>query len=355
MRSIGLSFAIDYFNIPASAPRFKPEAADSDPDDRSVHAHLRRLGPVGRGRDPGRPEDLRRSRRLGALGHHGPDRAVAGRGRGPWPRSIRSWSQPRLAALLEAFPIGAAKTGMLATAAVCTAVADALPVGLPLVVDPVMAATSGGRLLDPDAVAVLVERLLPRAALLTPNLGEAAALVGRPVRTIAEMEAAAGRLRDLGALGRAGQGGPRRRGRGGRPARRRRRVARVRRPALPWDVHGSGCCLSAAIAARLAQGEDLRTRRPGRQGRGHGRDRRRGQSPRRPPDGEPTVPLVSPRAGPFLRPARPDLLVEEEAGVLLDVELLAPEPRWRRGSRGGRAARGARAPARAAASGRSRP
>ena len=105
----------------------------------------------------------------------------------------------QLEALLEAFPVGAAKTGMLATAAVCTAVADALPDDLPLVVDPVMVATSGGRLLDPAAVSVLVERLLPRAALLTPNLGEAAALVGRPVRTIKEMRVAADLLRGLGA------------------------------------------------------------------------------------------------------------------------------------------------------------
>jgi hydroxymethylpyrimidine/phosphomethylpyrimidine kinase len=165
----------------------------------------------------------------------------------------------QIEALVEAFPIGAAKTGMLANAAVCIAVADALPDDLPLVVDPVMVATSGGRLLDADAVAVLVDRLLPRAALVTPNLGEASALVGRPVRTIAEMEEAAGRLRDLGAravLVKGGHGegpeavdllvdddGPQAFG----------------APRYPWDVHGSGCCLSAAIAARLAQGADLRT------------------------------------------------------------------------------------------------
>jgi hydroxymethylpyrimidine/phosphomethylpyrimidine kinase len=165
----------------------------------------------------------------------------------------------QLEALLEAFPVGAAKTGMLATAAVCTAVADALPDDLPLVVDPVMAATSGGRLLDPDAVSVLVERLLPRAALLTPNLGEAAALVGRPVRTIDEMREAAELLRGLGAAAVLVKGGH-----GAGPEAVDLLVDDDGAfpfvgPRYPWDTHGSGCCLSAAIAARLAQGADLRT------------------------------------------------------------------------------------------------
>lgn len=165
----------------------------------------------------------------------------------------------QIEAVLEVFPVGAAKTGMLATAAICTAVADALPDGLPLVVDPVMAATSGGRLLDPDAIDVLVERLLPRATLVTPNLGEAAALAGVPVRTFDEMREAAERLRDLGAravLVKGGHGtGPEAvdlllDADGAIP---------FVSPRYPYDVHGSGCCLSAAITARLAQGADLRT------------------------------------------------------------------------------------------------
>lgn len=165
----------------------------------------------------------------------------------------------QLEALFEAFPVGAAKTGMLATAAVCTAVADALPDELPLVVDPVMAATSGGRLLDPAAVSVLVERLLPRAALLTPNLGEAAALVGQPVRTIEEMREAADVLRDLGARAVLVKGGH-----GDGPEAVDLLVdddgaLSLVGPRFPWDVHGSGCCLSAAIAARLARGADLRS------------------------------------------------------------------------------------------------
>ncbi len=161
-------------------------------------------------------------------------------------------------ALADAFPIGAAKTGMLANAAICTAVADALPDGVPLVVDPVLAATSGGRLLDPSAVAVLVEELLPRATLVTPNLGEASVLAGSPVRTFEEMHDAALRLRDLGAGAVLVTGGH-----GAEPEAVDLFVDAdgafpLRAPRFPYDVHGSGCCLSAAIAARLGRGADLR-------------------------------------------------------------------------------------------------
>jgi hydroxymethylpyrimidine/phosphomethylpyrimidine kinase len=165
----------------------------------------------------------------------------------------------QLEAVFEVFPVGAAKTGMLATGAICTAVADALPSGLPLVVDPVMVATSGGRLLDADAVGVLVERLLPRATLLTPNLEEAAALAGIRVRTFDEMREAAGRLRDLGASAVLVKGGH-----GAGPEAIDLLVdddgsLPLAGPRFPYDVHGSGCCLSAAITARLAKGADLRT------------------------------------------------------------------------------------------------
>jgi len=161
-------------------------------------------------------------------------------------------------ALLEAFPIGAAKTGMLATADACRAVADAVPPDLPLVVDPVMVATSGGRLLEESAIEALTTRLLPRATLLTPNLAEAEALTGGPVRTIEEMLRAAEALRSLGAGAVLVKGGHAEGEKavdllvdaeGAMPFSARR---------LPFDVHGSGCCLSAAITARLAQGASLR-------------------------------------------------------------------------------------------------
>ncbi len=165
----------------------------------------------------------------------------------------------QIEALIEAFPVGAAKTGMLSTAAICNAVANALPDDLPLVVDPVMAATSGGRLLDADAVGVLIGRLLPRAALVTPNLEEAEVLTGIPVRTINEMRDAAGLLRGLGARAVLVKGGH-----GTGPEAVDLLVdddgaLPLGGPRYPYEVHGSGCCLSAAIAARLAQGADLRT------------------------------------------------------------------------------------------------
>ena len=91
--------------------------------------------------------------------------------------------------LLEAYPIAAAKTGMLGGKAQIDAVVSAWEPAMkgdrrtPLVVDPVMVATSGGRLLDEDAEEALVSRLFPLAALITPNLDEAAVLVGEDITT----------------------------------------------------------------------------------------------------------------------------------------------------------------------------
>jgi hydroxymethylpyrimidine/phosphomethylpyrimidine kinase len=85
-------------------------------------------------------------------------------------------------AVLGDIGVDAVKVGMLATTEVIGAVAqalDELPAGTPVVVDPVMVAESGARLLDPDAQAALVAEILPRATVLTPNLPEARALVGR--------------------------------------------------------------------------------------------------------------------------------------------------------------------------------
>jgi hydroxymethylpyrimidine/phosphomethylpyrimidine kinase len=85
-------------------------------------------------------------------------------------------------AVLEDLPVGAVKVGMVGSAEVALAVAQALaelPAGVPVVVDPVMVSESGGRLLDSDAESVLVERILPLASVLTPNLPEARVLARR--------------------------------------------------------------------------------------------------------------------------------------------------------------------------------
>lgn len=94
------------------------------------------------------------------------------------------------------FRIRALKTGMLRTAAVVAAVSDFLrsAQGIPAVVDPVMVATSGAALLEPEALAAVRGLLLPRAALVTPNLDEVAVLLGGRPATPAAMVAAAREL-----------------------------------------------------------------------------------------------------------------------------------------------------------------
>lgn len=156
-------------------------------------------------------------------------------------------------------PVAAAKTGMLANAAIVGAVAEAaarLRIA-PLVVDPVMVAKSGDRLLDAEAERAYVERLFPLAALVTPNLHEAAALVGRPVRDVPEMRDAARDLRALGAGAVLVKGGALA-GDAVDVFFDGTRMVDLTVPRVRTEnVHGTGCTLSAAICARLARGEDL--------------------------------------------------------------------------------------------------
>jgi hydroxymethylpyrimidine/phosphomethylpyrimidine kinase len=167
----------------------------------------------------------------------------------------------QLASVFADLAVGAVKIGMLAEPAVIAAVADALDGrGLPVVLDPVMIATSGDRLLRPDAVASLRERLLPLALVVTPNLPEAAALLDEAVaQDEAAMLAQGERLLALGprsVLMKGGHGaGPESVDllveAGGRVT--RLAAARIETP----NTHGTGCTLSAAIAAGLARGMPL--------------------------------------------------------------------------------------------------
>ena len=169
----------------------------------------------------------------------------------------------QIAAVLEAFAVGAVKTGMLFNAEVIHTVVDALAdrPDLRLVVDPVMVATSGAPLLRDDAVATLRERLLPRAFLITPNLPEAEVLVGRALRTAQALRRAALEL--------ASEFGCRVLLKGGHaPAPLGTdllvdgtTVWELSSPpvAHPLSTHGTGCSLSAGIAAGLAAGDDLVT------------------------------------------------------------------------------------------------
>lgn len=152
--------------------------------------------------------------------------------------------------------VDAVKTGMLWSAAVVEVVARELRrVRAPLVVDPVMAAKGGERLLEEGAQEALVRRLLPRAAVVTPNLPEAEALTGRPVRSIAQARAAARSIARMGPRAVVVKGGhlP------GRDAvdllyyREEFRDFSAPRVAGP-PLHGTGCIFASAIAGELAKG-----------------------------------------------------------------------------------------------------
>jgi len=155
--------------------------------------------------------------------------------------------------------VAATKTGMLANAAIVAAVAGAVDrLGLPnLVVDPVMVAKGGDRLLEPAAEQAYVERLFPLATLVTPNLHETAALLGQPVRTLSEMREAARALRGRGARAVVVKGGHLE-GDAIDVFFDGERLEELRTARVPTaNTHGTGCTLAAAIAARLALGHEL--------------------------------------------------------------------------------------------------
>jgi hydroxymethylpyrimidine/phosphomethylpyrimidine kinase len=155
--------------------------------------------------------------------------------------------------------VSAVKTGMLASRAIVEAVAEALArLRLPhLVVDPVMVAKSGDRLLDAEAEAAYLERLFPLAEIVTPNLAEAEALLRRPVRSVEAMDGAARDLHALGPRAVLVKGGHLE----GDPVDvlfDGERIEELKAPRIATrNTHGTGCTLSAAIAARLALGLEL--------------------------------------------------------------------------------------------------
>lgn len=157
-------------------------------------------------------------------------------------------------------PPAAVKTGMLATVELVELVAELLTAHrFPnYVCDPVMVATSGDRLLDRDAERALHEALLPLAAVVTPNLDEAAILVGRPVETVQQMEDAGRALRDLGARAALVKGGHLADGEIVDVLVAADETRRYVHPRLDTtSTHGTGCTLSAALAAGLALAQDL--------------------------------------------------------------------------------------------------
>ena len=172
--------------------------------------------------------------------------------------------EAQLRAVLEGYPVKAVKTGMLFSRAIITTVAAVLRdhPRIPLVVDPVFAATSGSRLIRPGAIAALVEQLFPLAALVTPNVPEAEFLCRGAIRSLED-------LREAGELLCGYYGVPFLMKGGHLPG-----VAAGALDLLIQEKggdafesgmvrgvnsHGSGCTFSAAIAAHLARGRGLRS------------------------------------------------------------------------------------------------
>ncbi|MCY4508018.1 MAG: bifunctional hydroxymethylpyrimidine kinase/phosphomethylpyrimidine kinase, partial [Acidobacteria bacterium] len=161
----------------------------------------------------------------------------------------------QICAVFDDFEIAAVKTGMLATAAIVEAVCEALEAqpGPPLVVDPVIAATSGRRLLDEDGVRVMGDRLLRRARVVTPNRFEAEALAGQPVASLDDARRAAARIRARGAAAAIVTGGHFDTDESVDVLDDGGVVVELRGPRLEGrQTRGTGCTFSAAVAAGLA-------------------------------------------------------------------------------------------------------
>ncbi|MCX7828535.1 MAG: bifunctional hydroxymethylpyrimidine kinase/phosphomethylpyrimidine kinase [Thermanaerothrix sp.] len=174
-------------------------------------------------------------------------------------RSVRE----QIRAVLEDFPVGAVKIGMLSSSTTIEAVADELH-GFrgPIVLDPVMVSQSGHSLMEAGAERALKERLIPMADLITPNLPEGERLLNLPRGSLTsrDMPQAASRLMELGAKGVLLKGGHLT-GDGILD------VLVTQQEAVMFEDlridsandHGTGCALSSAIAAELAAGSDLKT------------------------------------------------------------------------------------------------
>jgi hydroxymethylpyrimidine/phosphomethylpyrimidine kinase len=164
-------------------------------------------------------------------------------------------------ACFDDFDIRAVKLGMLATAEVIDTVSTLLDAHahVPVVLDPVMVATSGAKLLADDALDAMRTRLLTRATIATPNLPEAELLLGTRIESVDAMHAAAQALRERGANAVLLKGGHLAGGgdvvdvfvdASG--------LHEIEHPRLKLEAHGTGCTLASAIAARIALGDSLR-------------------------------------------------------------------------------------------------
>jgi hydroxymethylpyrimidine/phosphomethylpyrimidine kinase len=154
---------------------------------------------------------------------------------------------------------GAVKTGMLANATIVATVAEAIAEGRhgAYVLDPVTVSGTGHALAQGDLMALILERLLPLADIVTPNLGEAEALTGATVRDIDDMARAARALMDLGARAALVTGGHLSGDTVTDVLCDKDGIRYFRRDRIRVRTHGTGCRLSAGIAANLALGASL--------------------------------------------------------------------------------------------------
>lgn len=165
----------------------------------------------------------------------------------------------QLDAVLDDLTVHAVKTGMLPDDATVRVVAERLArvPAVPVIVDPVLVSTSGHALADVSTLPLLRDLLLPAATLVTPNLAEAEALLGEPVRSRTDMQGAARALVAMGARAALVKGGHL----GGSAydvLYADGRLIELDAPRIAVaSTHGTGCTLSAAIAAGLARGELL--------------------------------------------------------------------------------------------------
>jgi len=166
----------------------------------------------------------------------------------------------QIEAVLSDLPVAALKTGMLLNSALIEVTAQALaPLTFPCLIDPVMVSRAGSVLLEPEAIEAYRQRLLPLAALITPNIHEARLLSAEAVEGAADVERAAERLLELGPQAVLIKGG-------GLAELRGRDYLLQRSGSGQWLMHapvdtphshGSGCTLGAAITAELAKGQAL--------------------------------------------------------------------------------------------------
>ncbi len=166
----------------------------------------------------------------------------------------------QIRAVISDFIVRAAKTGMLPTAEIVNLVADFADKGAfeKLVVDPVLVSSTGSRLLDEDAESAYLEKLIPRATLITPNLYEVKALLGKLPTTLEEMIAAAREFKKMGPRYVLIKGGHLQGSESTDIFYDGQTILKLSASRIQTDnTHGSGCTLSAAITANLAKGMDV--------------------------------------------------------------------------------------------------